>query len=136
MPFFIPERLTAFKLFDVSSKADDDIKEYEDVLSFAFFVVHFGYTKSEYDQLTPLEKLMIMKAYEDKVIEDTSSMYRAVITATYNVNRGKGKRALKLFDFKSKKVADKQYYNETLKAVQENIKNEGMDWIKKIKGGV
>ena len=43
------------------------------------------------------EKAFIYKAWEEKIVADSYHMYNVVFTATYNVNRKKNKKALKLW---------------------------------------
>lgn len=57
MPFFLPRRLIEFEYFS-SDEADQEYMEiaepYQKDIDFAFFVVNFGYSRSDYDALTGL----------------------------------------------------------------------------------
>ena len=58
-------------------------------MDFAFFAANFGYSKADYDSLTPREINFLYKAWENRVIADSYHLYNAVFTAVYNVNRPK-----------------------------------------------
>lgn len=64
-------------------------------MDFAFFVANFGYSRTDYDALTRKEKMFIYKAWENKLVADSTHLYNAVFTAVYNATRQKRKRALK-----------------------------------------
>lgn len=69
----------------------------EDLEDFAFFVVNFHYTRSQYDTLTPAEKRAIMKAYETRTVTETTLIRDAVFNALINAHRKKGKPFRKLW---------------------------------------
>ena len=98
----------------------------------AFFVVNFGFSKDEYYDLTPVEKALIYKAWEDKVVLDTTMQYKAMATAIRNtINLSKRRRPpVKLWTKKQKK-ADLKRVEEDIRIVNE-ITNNNKDWIKKI----
>lgn len=95
-------------------------------------MVNFGYSKQDYETLTPREKAFIYKAWENKLVSDTSFLYNSVFTATYNVNRPKRKRALKLWRKAKVRPANKEVIKETLELVKEVEKAEGNDWVRMI----
>lgn len=99
-------------------------------MDFAFFAVNFGYSKSDYEQLTPREVRFIYKAYEDMVVSQSYRIYNAVYTAFYNANRPKKKRALKLFKKKGTNISEEQR-KDTLDAVLESQKNDG-NWVARL----
>lgn len=101
-------------------------------MDFAFFAVNFGYSKYDYEQLTPREKAFIYKAWENKLISDTTFMYNAVFTATYNVNRPKRKRALKLWKKISVRKADIETVKESMRIIRDVEQSEGRDWVRLI----
>ncbi len=101
-------------------------------IDFAFFVTNFGYTKSDYEQLTPREIAFIKKAWEDKMVSDSYNMYNAMFKASYNVQRPKRKRALKLWQKSRTKKADMEVVQDNLRIVKEVEQNEGMNWVKQI----
>lgn len=101
-------------------------------IDFAFFVTNFGYTKSDYEQLTPKEIAFIKKAWEDKMVSDSYNMYNAMFKASYNVQRPKRKRALKLWQKSRTKKADMEVVQDNLRIVKEVEQNEGMNWVKQI----
>lgn len=99
-------------------------------MDFAFFAANFGYSKSEYEQLTPREIRFLYKAYEDKIVSESYRIYNAVYTAFYNANRSKRKRALQLFKKKPEKI-NKATAQENMNAVLESQKNDG-DWVRRL----
>lgn len=101
-------------------------------IDFAFFVTNFGYTKADYEQLTPKEIAFIKKAWEDKMVSDSYNMYNAMFKASYNVQRPKRKRALKLWQKSRTKKADMEVVQDNLRIVKEVEQNEGMNWVKQI----
>ena len=100
-------------------------------IDFAFFAANFGYTKADYNSLTPKERLFILKAWENKQVTQTSLMYRACFTAFYNANRPKRKKALKLWD-KQPKKADKEAVRNDIAVVRAVDEKEGSSWVKKV----
>lgn len=88
-----------------------------------------GYSKSQYEELTPREKAFIYKAWENKIVADTYNTYNAAFTATYNVNRPKRKKALKLWRKARTQKADMEAVNENLKIVREVELKEGRGWV-------
>ena len=101
-------------------------------IDFAFFVVHFGYTKSDYEQLTPREIAFVRKEWENKMISDSYINYNAIFKATYNVQRKKGKKALKLWQKVQVRKADMGVIENNLKIVKEVEQNEGKSWVERL----
>lgn len=111
---------------------EKEAKDYLDTMDFAFFVVNFGYTKADYEALTPAEKLFIRKAYEDKTVGDSSLFEKAVEVAIGNtVCRKKGKRALSLWH-KQQRPADKVVVEKQIEIVNEVEEKNGKDWVQAI----
>lgn len=134
MSFFLPKRLIEFEYFGGGEPDKDYAREaepYQNDIDFAFFAVNFGYSKADYEALTPREKLFIYKANENKIIADSYHIYNAVFTAFYNVNRPKRKRPLKLFR-KGAKTADMETVRDNMKIIQEVDKIEGDSWVRRI----
>lgn len=133
MPFFLPEGLTEFEYFETDNKDQSYIekaKPYRRDIDFAFFAANFGFSKREYEELTPRELHFLYKEYENRQVAQLTSVYNAVFTATYNVNRGKKRRALKLL--KKKAVAiDKQQAENDEKLIREIEKKE-QGWYEKL----
>lgn len=134
MSFFLPRRLIEYEYF--SGEPDPDYekiaKPYQKEIDFAFFAVNFGYSKTDYEELTPKEKAFIYKAWEEKIVSDSYHVYNAVFTATYNVNRGKNKKALKLWRKAKVRKADMEIIQDNLKIIKEVEQKEGTAWIEKI----
>lgn len=134
-PFFLPSRLVEFEY--LSGEPDPEYSEvaepYKDTLEFAFFAANFGYSKKDYEELTPAEKAILKKAWEDKIVSDSYAIYNAVYTATYNVNRKKGKKALKLFkkNRKAHKV-DTQKARNDMQTILEIEEKEGKGWVDRV----
>lgn len=99
-------------------------------MDFAFFVVNFGYSKADYEALTPKEKAFIYKAWENKKVSDMCSTYNACYTAFFNVNRSKKQRPIKLLKGKRQRV-DENVLTENKEVIMQANKNDG-DWIAKI----
>lgn len=98
---------------------------------FAFFVVNFNYTRRDYDQLTELEKAFIYKAYENKIVNDSSYARNAHLNAIVNANRKKNKKFIDLFKPKPKK-ADKEYNKNAMESIIQTEAKEGKSWVDKI----
>lgn len=107
-------------------------KPYRNVMDFAFFAVNFGYSKEDYQRLTPTEKAFILKAYEDKVVSMTTLINMAVTNAVSNILRKKGKPPQKLWTKKSRKIVDKDIMKHTVEKIAENEKIQGKSWVEKI----
>lgn len=101
-------------------------------MDFAFFVVNFGYSKADYQALTITEKAFIMKAYEDKVVSDSTVLAMAVNNAINNALRKKGKRPLKLWKMKNHAVIDKEAMQLSIKQIINHEKQTGKGWVEKI----
>ena len=93
-------------------------------MDFAFFVANFGYSRTDYDALTRKEKMFIYKAWENKLVADSTHLY--------NATRQKRKRALKLWRKNKVKKANAETVSENLEIVREVEANEGKSWIDKI----
>lgn len=107
-------------------------KPYRKEIDFAFFAVNFGYSKADYEALTPRERAFIYKAWENKLVSDNTFLYNAVFTATYNCNRPKRKKALKLWRKSRVQKADQERVKENLRIIREVERSEGNDWVKLI----
>lgn len=136
MPFFLPRKLVDFEYFDISSadetQQDEYARSYRQEVDFAFFVVNFGYTKSDYEQLTPCEKAFIYKAWEDKIVSDTTHLRNAFMNGYVNARRKKNKKVIPLWKKKQVSYADKEVVKANLDVVNEVELNEGKSWVEKI----
>lgn len=63
---------------------------------------------------------------------ESSLIYSAVFTATYNVNRPKQKRPIKLWKKSATKKADIETIDENLSVIKSVDREEGKGWIRKI----
>lgn len=92
-------------------------------------MANFGYTKRDYDALTPAEHAFILKAWEDRLIRESYNTYNACFTAFYNVNRPKRKKALKLWKKRSVRQADTNAVRDHITIACDVIKKEGDSWV-------
>ena len=131
----MPNTLIGFEYFGGSlpTKKEQEIaKPYQREIDFAFFVANFGYSKADYDAITPKEKAFIYKAWENKTISDSYLLYNAVFTAVYNANRPKRKKPLKLWKKRGQRIVDMETINENLKIVKQIDQQEGDSWVRKV----
>lgn len=98
-------------------------------MDFAFFCVHFGYGKAEYNELTEREKLFIRKEYERATVSETTLLRDAVFNALWNVNRKKGRGFRPLWK-KHTPVDTEQVKSDF--AVIEEIESKEKGWVEKI----
>ena len=139
MPFSVPGELIAYEYFSAGEKRRTQAEEeYADYIEMAFFVVHLGFTKDQYWDLTPVEKAFILKAYEDRIVAETTHIRDAVFNAKINADRKRGKPFRKLWQRRAKVDHDviRTQYRTILdieKKEKEKIaKNGGLSWIEKI----
>ncbi|RST98322.1 phenylalanine racemase [Vagococcus vulneris] len=100
-------------------------------MDLAFFVVNFGYTKSDYMALTETEKAFIRKEYERKTINDATYLRDAVFNAVSNAMRKKNAKFQELFKKKQAK-ADIEFNENAMSVVLEVEERDGKDWVKQI----
>ena len=134
MPFFLPSRLVDFEYFGTAennAEYEKVAKPYQREIDFAFFVVNFGFTKADYEALTPKEIVFIYKAWENKKVSDLYDMYNAVSTAVYNVQRPKNKKALQLLKKRSQK-ANMDSIKQNLAIIREMENKKDYSWVEKI----
>ncbi len=99
-------------------------------MDFAFFAVNFGYSKADYNSLTLKERAFILKAYETKVVNESTLLRDAVFNAISNAFRKKGKAFRKLWRKASKVMSDEEF-GENLKTVLEAEKKE-KNWVSEL----
>ena len=109
---------------------DKEAKVYQNEVDFAFFVVNFNYTRDQYDNITPTEKAFIMKAWETKLISDSTHERNSNFNAINNALRKKGSRFIDLWT-KPREKHDMEIIQEQLEII-ENVEKEGKGWIDKI----
>ena len=105
-------------------------KPYQQEIDFAFFVVHFHYSKADFMALSDVEKAFIRKEWENYTVSWTTLVRDAVFNAVSNALRKKGKRFQKLWKKRQKK-ADKEVIRENTKTIMEIEKKE-KGWIELI----
>lgn len=102
-------------------------------MDFAFFVVNFGYSKADYQSLTATEKAFILKAYEDKIVAETSLLNNAVANAIANTLRKKGKKPIKLWQKRPSTIIDeKDILKHCIRDIKLYEQNNGKGWVYKI----
>ena len=134
MSFFLPGRLVDFQYHssgDQDSDYDRLAEPYRKDIDFAFFAVYFGYSKSDYEELTPRETAFIRKAWEDKRVSESTLIRNAVLNAVSNALRKKNARFRELWK-KAGIPVDKEKAQDNLKTVYEIEEKEGKGWIEKI----
>lgn len=104
---------------------------YRNVMDFAFFAVNFGYSRRDYDSLTPTEKAFIYRAWEDKTVSESTMLRDAVLNAVSNALRKKNARFRKLWK-KVQEPIDKELARENLNTVREIEEKEGKSWVDRI----
>ncbi len=133
MPFFIPSRLIEFEYLggndsEIDHEYEELAKDYQKEIDFAFFVTNFQYTKADYEQLTPKEIAFIMKAWETKVVNDTTLMRNSVLNAVSNAMRGKGKKFTELWN-KKRAVLNEEVAHKNLEIVESLEKDDDKTWV-------
>ena len=126
MPFFIPTRLVELEYTE--EEPGEVISEFAEERDFAFFVVNFNYSKSDYEALTPKDKVFIRKAYENKVVKESTDMRNAVQNAISNAFRKKNSKAIPLWK-KIQKKLNKEKAQDDFLLVQEIEEKEGKTWV-------
>ena len=81
---------------------------FKNELDFAYFVVKFGWTREQYDSLTEVERLLILKQIETETVQEQEKLQATFELAISNVMRKKGKKYRKLFKRVKKKLKDEQ----------------------------
>ncbi len=100
--------------------------------------MNFGYSRRDYYELTPTEKAFILKAYENKVVTDTTLLRNAVKNAVDNAFRKKGRRFMPLWK-KAGTKKDKDAEKNMIEIIKRSEEIEGKSWVAKIyaaQGGV
>lgn len=131
LPFFLPSRLVDFEYFEQDTPDEGynkEAKDYETEIDFAFFVVNFGYTKADYEALTPREKIFIYKAWENKIVSDSSYMRNAFLNGYLNARRKRGKKFVDLWKKKQKRL-NKEVAKENLTVIMGIEDQEGKSWV-------
>ena len=105
--------------------------EYADDIDFAFYVVNFGYSREDYEQLTPRDVAFIRKAYETKTVKETTYLRNAVLNAVSNALRKKNARFQKFWK-KVQKPLDKEKARNDAEIIFETEEKEGKSWVDKI----
>ena len=92
MPFFLPNELVGFRY--LKTTADNETTKagnYHYEQDLAFFIVNFGFSKQEYLDLTPRERMFVYRAWEDKLVRDSQLNHDATLLAEANAHRKRGR---------------------------------------------
>lgn len=131
MPFFLPSRLVDFEYFEQDTPDEEYsklAKDYQGEIDFAFFVVNFGYTKADYESLTLRDKIFIYKAWENKIVSDSSHTRNAFMNGYLNARRKKGKKFIELWKKKQKRL-NKEVAKENKNLIMNIEEGEGKSWV-------
>lgn len=136
MPFFIPSRLVEYEYYETSPTDEEYMriaKPYQYDIGFAFFAANLGYSLSDYEELTPVQRALILKELELKEVKEDNRINAAVINAIANANRPKN-RAYKPLWKKNKKAkpTNKEEMKEKISIVQRMEDDQGKSWVDKI----
>ena len=94
--------------------------------------MNLGYSKADYNALTPIEMAFIRKAYEDRVVFESTVLRDAVMNANYNINRKKGKPLKKLWTRIVKLTkSDKTVQKKNVDLIQKIEKKE-TGWVRRL----
>ena len=93
-------------------------------------MANFGYSRADYDALTPAEAALIRRAYEDRVVTETTLIRDAVANAITNTHRKRGKKAVPLWKKRVEKK-DGEILRERVSDIRE-IERKEEGWIKRI----
>lgn len=94
--------------------------------------MNFNYTKDDYLKLNETEKAFIIKAFEDKKVEDVHLMRDANLNAQLSANEGKVRP---IYEVKNNKTVSKEQFEEEellKKRIIEAEKINGNAWAKHI----
>ena len=140
MPFFLPRRLIEFEYLEGDEQPSEYEsklrKEYRVDIEFAWFAVNLGYDREQFDMLTQREIAFIKKEWENKVVFDTTMMFKAIMTGFANAYKKKGGRPKKIWEkLKGKQLAQEEVATrkKELEIAKQIAKKSGTDWIKKIR---
>lgn len=99
-------------------------------MELAFFVTEFHYTKQDYESLTPAEVAFITKAWEDKLVRDTTYIRDAVLNAVANALRKKRQKFRKLWR-KAGTVTEDQRADmrQKIRTIEQIERESGKGWM-------
>ena len=88
-------------------------------------MVNFGYSKAEYLALNEVEKALIMKEYENKIVLDAIMQMNAFLNAYTNANRKKNSRFIDLFKKRNKQMETPEQVEDLKAKVLEILGKKG-----------
>ena len=112
----------------MDSEYDTEAEQYQNDIDFAFFFVNFGTSKSEYLDLTRREKAFIIKAWEDKLIRETTYNRNATLNAVSNALRKKSARFVELWK-KAQQPVDIEMVATHLEIIERVEEADGKSWV-------
>lgn len=104
-------------------------------MDFAFFAANLGWSLADYESMTPIQRMFILKEWEAKTVRDSDLLKSAVEVAMANVHRGKGKSYMRLWRKKAKEGEIPVTYDEA-KALKAAIEAKFKAKRDKARGGV
>ena len=104
------------------------LDKYSEEVDFAFFVVNFHYSKEDYEQLTPKDKIFIRKAFEEKTVRESTEMRNSVLNAVTNAIRKKNQKFIELWKKKQKPV-NKGLVEKQIDIIMDIEKRDGKNWV-------
>lgn len=66
-------------------------------MDFAFFAARLGWSRSDYEEMTPVQRLFILKELERETVRRTELLQSVVEIAIANVHRKKGRKPKRLW---------------------------------------
>lgn len=66
-------------------------------MDFAFFAARLGWSLSDYEEITPVQRLFILKELERETVRRTELLQSVVELAIANVHRKKGRKPQRLW---------------------------------------
>ena len=88
-------------------------------------MVNFGLNKAEYLALNEVEKALIMKEYENKIVLDSILQRNAFLNAYGNANRKKNSRFVDLFKKRNKQMETPEQVEDLKSKVLEILGKKG-----------
>lgn len=93
-------------------------------------MTEFHFTKADYESLTPAEVAFIMKAWEDKLVRDTTYNRDAVLNAVVNGLRKKRQKFRKLWRKAGTMTEDQQTdMRQKIRTIEKIEKESGKGWL-------
>lgn len=106
-----------------AESVSDEARHYSKEMDLAFFIVNFGYTKADYQALTPRERAFVYRAWEDKLVRESQLNHDASLLAYVNANRKKGRKAQPLWRKQADRIDPEEMKRLVRQEKQASISN-------------